>query len=164
MEIFEPILLLATFLCSLVAGFLFAFAIVVMPGIKSLTDGEFIRSFQVMDRLIQNNQPVFLLVWVGSAVTLVAAFALGFARLDGASFALMTVCMITYILGVQAPTLIVNIPLNNELQALDLSNADEPAQQQARQKFESRWNRANNVRTCISCLVAALLMYLLLRL
>ncbi len=60
--IFQIALILATFLCSLVAGFLFAFAVVAMPGIKRLNDGEFIRAFQVMDGVIQNNQPIFLLV------------------------------------------------------------------------------------------------------
>ncbi len=34
--IFQIVLILAAFLCSLVAGFLFAFALVVIPGIKSL--------------------------------------------------------------------------------------------------------------------------------
>jgi hypothetical protein len=43
MGIFQITLILATFLCSLVAGFLFAFAIVAMPGIRSLNDREFIR-------------------------------------------------------------------------------------------------------------------------
>ena len=38
---FEPVLLLAALLCSLVAGFLFAFAFVVMPGLWSLDDGPF---------------------------------------------------------------------------------------------------------------------------
>ena len=37
---FQIILILATLLCSLIAGFLFAFASVVMPGIKKLNDGE----------------------------------------------------------------------------------------------------------------------------
>lgn len=164
MGIFGPVLLLSTFLCALVAGFLFAFAIVVMPGIKSLPDKEFIRAFQVMDRVIQNNHPVFLLVWVGSAVTLIASWILGFANLDTANFWLLTVCTIAYILGVQAPTIVVNIPLNNELQGFEVCNADEDLRLKARQKFESRWNRTNNLRTCVSCLVAALLMALLMRL
>ncbi|MGB5425029.1 MAG: hypothetical protein WBN03_22880, partial [Desulfobacterales bacterium] len=68
MGIFQAALILATFLCSLVAGFLFAFSVVVMPGIRSLNDREFIRAFQVMDRVIQNNQPIFMLVWIGSVV------------------------------------------------------------------------------------------------
>ena len=49
-------LIVATLLCSLVAGFVFAFAFVVMPGIKRLNDREFIRTFQVMDRVIQDNR------------------------------------------------------------------------------------------------------------
>ena len=71
MGIFQSALILAAFLCSLVAGFLFAFAVVVMPGIRRLNDKEFIRAFQVMDRVIQNNQPSFMLVWVGSVITLI---------------------------------------------------------------------------------------------
>ena len=59
MGIFQIALMLATLLCSLVAGFCFAWALVVMPGIRSLNDREFIRAFQVMDRVIQNYQPIF---------------------------------------------------------------------------------------------------------
>jgi hypothetical protein len=40
MEVFPLVPLLATLLASLVAGFLFAFATVVMPGIRSLDDCE----------------------------------------------------------------------------------------------------------------------------
>ena len=76
MDIFEIALGLGTFLCSLVAGFLFAFAIVTMPGIKNLNDREFIRAFQGIDGIIQNNQPIFMLVWVGSVVALLASAVL----------------------------------------------------------------------------------------
>jgi hypothetical protein len=31
-----------------------------IPGIKSLNDREFIRAFQVIDEVIQNNQPLFV--------------------------------------------------------------------------------------------------------
>lgn len=65
-------------LCGLVAGLLFACAIVTMPGIKSLNDGEFVRAFQVMDGVIQNNQPLFMLVWKGSTLSLLLAAILGF--------------------------------------------------------------------------------------
>ncbi|NNF58944.1 MAG: DUF1772 domain-containing protein, partial [Rhodothermaceae bacterium] len=62
LDFFTAVLLLATLLCALVAGFLFAFAVVAMPGIRDLSDGAFIQAFQGMDRIIQNNQPVFMLV------------------------------------------------------------------------------------------------------
>ena len=46
---FIATLIIATLLCSLVAGFLFAFKIVVMPGIHKLNDRDFIHAFQEMD-------------------------------------------------------------------------------------------------------------------
>ena len=45
MSLFAITLLLSAFLCSLVAGFLFAYAIVIMPGIRVLDDKQFIRAF-----------------------------------------------------------------------------------------------------------------------
>ena len=70
MNLIQFALGLSTLLCSVVAGFVFAFAVVVMPGIQNLNDHDFLRAFKAMDRVIQNGQPIFLLVWVGSAVML----------------------------------------------------------------------------------------------
>ena len=80
---FQITLIIATFLCSLIAGFLFAFAIIVMPGIKQLSDREFIQAFQMIDGVIQNNQPLFVAVWMGSVVASVMAAGLGFEKLEG---------------------------------------------------------------------------------
>ena len=102
-SIFPIILILATLLCALVTGLLFAFAIVVMPGLKSLHDREFIRAFQVIDRVIQDNQPIFMLVWVGSIVVLVISILLGIGRM------LMISAALVYILGVQLPTITINM-------------------------------------------------------
>jgi len=66
MELFPLVVLVAAALCGLVAGFLFGFAVVSMPGLENLSDREFIRAFQVMDRVIQDRQPLFMVVWVGS--------------------------------------------------------------------------------------------------
>jgi len=164
MEIFQVTLVVATFLCTLVAGFVFAFAAVVMPGIRTLGDGEFLRAFQVMDRVIQNSQPVFMLVWIGSVVTLLASAALGFGQLDGAGRVLVIAAVLVYLLGVQLPTAIINIPLNNMVQTLAIADMDEMAQDAARREFESRWNRSNVTRTVLASLVSILLLTLLVRL
>lgn len=164
MGIFQIALIMAAFLCSLVAGFLLAFAVVAMPGLKSLSDREFIRAFQAIDRVIQNNQPVFLLVWVGSVFALVAATLLGINHLDRAGRVLVIIATLAYVLGVQLPTLAVNIPLNNHLQTLDVDAIDENERHRAREDFEPRWNRWNAVRTMVASLVSALLLVVLLRL
>jgi uncharacterized membrane protein len=164
MGLFQMALILATFLCSLVAGFLFAFAVVVMPGMRRLNDREFIRAFQVMDRVIQNNQPVFMLVWVGSVVALLTSTALGIGPLDGAGRLLIICATLVYLLGVQLPTATMNVPLNNKLQTLDVETMDETARNAARADFEPRWNRWNAIRAAFASLASALLIILLFRL
>lgn len=161
MEYFEFTLILATFLCSLVAGFLFAFAVVIMPGINKLNDKEFIRAFQVMDGVIQNNQPLFMLVWLGSVLVLIIAAVLGIGQLDGAGRLLITSAALIYILGVQLPTITINIPLNNKLQTLDVDAMSEATQKTARNEFEPRWNRWNSFRAAIASLASVLLIILL---
>jgi uncharacterized membrane protein len=162
MELFKIVLALSTFLCSLVAGFLFAFAVVVMPGIRNLGDREFILTFQEIDRIIQNSQPIFILVWVGSAVLSIAALVIGFGQLEGPGLMLMILATVAYNFGVHLPTVIFNIPLNNKLQTLDVDEIGEDTLKFAREEFESPWNRWNLLRTVISSLVSILLITLLL--
>jgi uncharacterized membrane protein len=164
MELLRLALIAATLLCGLVAGFVFAFATVVMPGIGTLDDRSFLRAFRVIDRVIQDNQPVFLLVWVGSVVALLASVVLGFGRLDGTGRVLVIAAGLVYLLGVQLPTVAINVPLNNAVQALDIDGMDDTAVEKARQDFEPRWVYWNVVRTVLASLVLVLLLILLLRL
>ncbi len=164
MGIFETVLILATLLCSLTAGFVLAFALVVMPGIRSLNDREFIRAFQVIDRVIQNNQPIFMLVWIGSVVALVTSTVLGIGQLDGTGRLLMIFAALVYLLGVQLPTFTINVPLNNKLQTLDVDAMNEATRKAARKDFEPRWNLWNAIRAAFASLASALLIILLFRL
>jgi len=135
--LFNAVLLLSTLLCSLVAGFLFAFAVVVMPGIAKLDDREYVRTFQTMDRVVQDSQPLFLLVWVGSVPAVLGAAVLGFQQLAGMDRMLMIIAAAVYVLGVQLPTIAIHIPLNTAVQRDAIS----------REYFEPRWNRWNVFRT-----------------
>ncbi|MCB8960201.1 MAG: DUF1772 domain-containing protein [Ardenticatenales bacterium] len=159
--IFPIVLILATVACALVAGLLFAFAIVTMPGIKRLNDGEFIRAFQVMDGVIQNNHPLFMLVWLGSVAALLLAAVLGFGQLDLVGTGILLTAAALYILGVQLPTGLINVPLNNQLQTLNIDKLNSSAQAVARLNFEPRWNQWNRIRTIMATLVTAMLILLL---
>ena len=83
------------------------------------TTAAFIRAFQAIDRVIQNNQPLFVFVWVGSVLALIAAAVLGIWALSGADRLLIIVAALLYLLCVQLPTVTINVPLNNEIQKLD---------------------------------------------
>lgn len=162
MNLLGLVLILATLLCALTAGFVFAFASVVMPGIGKLGDREFIRSFQVIDGVIQAGQPVFGLVWMGSVVALLLSAVMGVLQLDGIERALVVVSALVYVLGVQVPTFRINVPLNNTLQRLDIDAMDEDALASARRAFENRWVRWNSIRTVMASLVSVALMFVLL--
>ena len=47
------LLLISTFLCALVTGFVFIYAVIVMTGLDKFCDKEFIRTSQVTDEVIQ---------------------------------------------------------------------------------------------------------------
>lgn len=158
---FPVLLILATLLCALTTGLLFTFAVVTMPGIKLLKDDEFIRTFQVMDSVIQNNHPLFLLAWLGSVVILLLTSVLGLNQLDPVGKAILLTATLLYLLGVQMPTGVINVPLNNQLQSLDVGTMNHDDQVAARLNFESRWNRWNKIRTAVAILVTTLLMLLL---
>ncbi len=149
MELIQLALLLSALLCALVAGLVLTFAIVVMPGIRALGDLDFLKSFKAMDRVIQNNQPIFMLVWIGSALVLLATTVLGFWRLEGLDRALLVAACAIYIFGVHVPTVTINIPLNNHLQSQDLDTMTESALLATTEMFESRWLRWNAIRTVI---------------
>ena len=77
LEYFYVSLILSILLCGLVAGLVFGFAVVVMPGISKLSDRDFLMTFKNIDRIIQDNQPAFILVWVGSIAAVILTFILG---------------------------------------------------------------------------------------
>jgi len=153
MTIFELALLAAALLCALVAGFLFAFAVVVMPGIGKLDDAGFLRAFQMIDGVIQRGQPLFGLVWMGSVVAVVVAAFWGLWALAGLDRAMVVLAAVVYLGGVQVPTFIVNIPLNNRVQRGAVG----------REEFEPRWNRWNAFRTACAVLASVLFLAVLVR-
>lgn len=164
MELIQIAVLVSALLCSLVAGLVLTFAIVVMPGIRTLGDLGFLKSFKAMDRVIQDNQPIFMVVWLGSAVVLLATTVLGFWRLEGLDRVLLIVTCVIYIFGVHVPTVTINIPLNNHLQSQDLDTMTESAIVETTAQFETRWLRWNTIRTVVAILSTVLLLVLLIRL
>ena len=164
MNTFNISLLVATFLCAITAGLLFAFAVVVMPGLRSLSDRDFLRAFKVMDRVIQQNEPRFLIVWAGSVLSLLMALVAGVGVLAGTGRLILIGAATLYLLCVQLPTIAVNVPLNNRLQALNLDDLDTTALRGARDAFEGRWNYWNAVRTVFACISVFALLLLLLSL
>lgn len=161
---FDAALMAATLSCSLVAGLVFGFAVVVMPGITKLSDREFLQAFKLMDGVIQNRQQTFMFVWLGSIASIVLMLVSGTLQLSGVERILMWFASGLYLLGVQGPTLRFNIPLNNAVQALQIEMLNDRELAEARTQFEAPWNRWNQFRTltAIGSVLALLSLQLLL--
>lgn len=164
MGAFETALFLSTLLCSLVAGFVFAFASIVMPGLQVLGDREYLRAFKVIDGVVQRKQRAFMLVWMGAVLTLLLSVVLGFWYLVSIDRLLLIVAGATFLVGVQVPTVTVNVPLNNMLQKLELDSLTDLEIRKVREGFEDRWVKWNLTRTMLAVSTSALLVLLLLRL
>ena len=161
LDIFAISLILSILFCSLVAGLLFGFAVVVMPGIARLSNRDFLISFKQMDGIIQNNQPVFMLVWLGSIAAIMATSIQGVQNLGASQTNLLLLGLAFYLLGVKLPTARFNMPLNNQLQNMDLMKMEESELAVFRSKFETKWNFWNRFRVLNSILPVKALLFLL---
>ncbi len=66
MDLLDVQLIFYILLCSLVGGFIFTYAIIVMPGLSNLSDKYFLRAFQVTDAIISDSQPLLMFTLIGS--------------------------------------------------------------------------------------------------
>ena len=153
MEILNISLFFSTLLCSLVTGFILTYAIVVMPGLSKLDDKEFIKAFQVTDGIIQNNQPIFILIWVGSIISVLITIIISIFTLGLLEAWKIIFVSLVYLLGVQAITIIIHLPLNRRIQKIDINSTNLQSLNEERKNFETKWNYFNNIRTVIAFLV-----------
>ena len=153
MEILNISLFFSTLLCSLVTGFILTYAIVVMPGLSKLDDKEFIKAFQVTDGIIQNNQPIFILIWVGSIISVVSTIIISMFTLDILEGWKIIFVSLVYLIGVQGITIIIHLPLNRRIQKIDINSTNLQSLNEERKNFETKWNYFNNIRTVIAFLV-----------
>ena len=158
MDLLDISLISSITLCSLVSGFIFTYAIVVMPGLSNLADKEFIRAFQVTDAVIQNNQPIFMFTWIGSIVSLLITILTSVVGFELSETWLVVLFSVIYLLGVHVITIAIHIPLNNHIQKVEIEELNDEAITDERVKFERKWNFFNNIRTSISISVSLLLL------
>ena len=161
MDLLDISLIFSILFCSLVGGFIFTYAIVVMPGLSNLNDKDFLRAFQVTDAIIQNKQPLFLFIWIGSIVAILTTVLVSLLIVGLKETWLIVLIGVAYLLGVQGITIAINIPLNNRIQKLKIQEQNDKTLADERLKFETKWNFFNTIRTGIAISVSGLLLILL---
>ena len=161
MDLLDISLIFSILSCSLVGGFIFIYAIVVMPGLSNLNDKDFLRAFKVTDAVIQNNQPLFMFTWIGSIFAMLTTILVSLVSVGLPETWLILLIGFTYLLGVQGITVAIHIPLNNHIQKVKIEELNDETLANERLKFETKWNFFNNIRTCIAIFSSLLLLVLL---
>ena len=161
MDFLDFMLITSVILCALVTGFIFTYAIVVMPGFSKLSDKEFIKAFQVTDEVIQNNQPLFMITWIGSIISILLTIIVATATTGLSNSWLIILVGFIYLLGVQGVTIVIHLPLNNHIQKMDIDKMTDKNLGEERRKFQKKWNFFNYIRTSVAFSVCVTLILIL---
>jgi uncharacterized membrane protein len=137
---------------GLMAGLFFAFSFAVMGGLARIQPAEGIAAMQSINRVILN--PVFLTVFMGTPAVcaLVLVSALWRWPEPGALWFLLGAA--SYIVGTFLVTIVLNVPLNNALAAVDPASSEGAG---VWTRYLSDWVAWNHVRTATSFAAMALL-------
>ena len=161
MNFLDITLYLSVLFCALATGFILTYAVVVMPGLSKLEDKEFIKAFQVTDGVIQNNQPIFILIWESSIISVLCTIIVSILSLGILDAWLLILTSLIYLLGVQGITISIHLPLNKHIQNIDIDITDSQTLSGERKNFETKWNFFNNIRTGIALFVIFIFLLIL---
>lgn len=146
MKMTTVFLLITAVLTALIAGLFYAYSCSIVLGLGKLSDTEYLKSMQNINREILN--PVFFMSFMGTAVLLpVTTFLF---RGESSVFIFLLLASAAYLIGVFGVTIVGNVPLNDMLDKFDISSSTIEAIKQMRESFENRWNLLNTVRTIFS--------------
>ncbi|MBC6460137.1 DUF1772 domain-containing protein [Actinomadura sp. HBU206391] len=153
-------LLTSTITTGLMAGFMFAYACSVMPGLARSSDRTVVEGMQSINRAIINGW--FMLPFLGSIPLIALAMVLAW-RGHGRPVLPWIIAGLALYLVAFFVTMGLNVPLNNEL-----DKAGDPAHitdlAGVRRHFEDKWVTWNIIRTLVhtaafGCLAWALVVY-----
>lgn len=143
----EFILIATGIFTGLMAGFFFSYSISVIPGLGKLTDSEYLRAMQNINRAVRN--PIFLCCFFGVVLLLPYATFLHW-KVTQTPFYFLLAATVLYLVGAFCVTIFVNVPLNDRLENFDLASVNAEDIERMREVFENRWNLWNNIRTVAS--------------
>jgi uncharacterized membrane protein len=153
-EIRTTIVFLAALGAALMAGLFFAFSIAVMNALSQLPPALGIRGMQTINVVIVN--PLFLLVFFGTAIGCLATAILGLANWTMPGAKISVLGSLFYLLGSLLVTVVFNIPENNALAELE---ATDPQSIARWHDYLAVWTMWNHIRCVAALLAGALLIW-----
>jgi len=149
------ILASAILLTGLMAGIFFTWSNAVKPGIGKLSDLEYLRALQSMNRVILNK--AFIGIFLGSVIAVALVPVFHFKLFPNNIFWVFILALLTYWIGALGTTVFGNIPLNEILDKVNLESLNLEEITALRTRIEVKWNNLNLIRSISSGITFALL-------
>lgn len=151
---FKTITLFAAIvLTGLSAGLFYAWSVSVIPGTLKIQDSTYLETMQSINRGILN--PRFFLIFFGGLICLGLASTLEFQN-SKLTFYLLLGSTLIYLVGTVGITGMGNVPLNDQLEVLNLNDMNLDELSKFREHYELKWNKYHLIRTVCAVLAFAL--------
>ena len=135
----------------------FTWSNAVKPGIGKLSDLEYLRALQSMNRVILNN--TFRIIFIGAILAVAIVPVFYFNLYPKNIFWLFITAFIIYWVGAFGVTIFGNIPLNETLDKASLETFTSEELKLLRTSIEGKWNNFNLIRSASSILSFILLVF-----
>lgn len=136
-------------LTGLSAGLFFGWSVSVIPGTQKINDLSYLNAMQSINQEILN--PGFFIVFLGSLIALMLSTYFMYP-ISPTGFGILLIATLTYMIGTIGVTVTGNVPLNNKLEALKITDLTSKEITEFRQYYELRWNRLHTCRMLFSVL------------
>ena len=143
-------LIAATLTTGLIGGFFYAYACSVSLGLALLSDERYVAAMQAINATVRNG--MFAFSFFGAVLSLLLALALHARTYRSRRFVLVALACVLSIGGGFMVTLLVNVPMNEELARVSVGELGPAALERVREGYEGPWNFWNGVRTVFSTL------------
>lgn len=149
------VLAFAILLIGIMAGIFFTWSNAVKPGIGKLSDIEYLRALQAMNRVILNK--AFIVIFLGAVIAVTVVPIAHFKLFPDNIFWLFIITLATYWIGVFGVTVLGNVPLNELLDEINLESITLEEIKALRTSIEVKWNNLNLIRSISSGITFVLL-------
>ncbi|QNL49208.1 DUF1772 domain-containing protein [Olivibacter sp. SDN3] len=156
------LLLLTTLTTGLISGFFYAYSCSINIGLSRLTDAEYIRAMQHINRAVLN--PTFFLSFFGTLILLpMATWVIYVTAGSTSSFYCLLAACTFYFFGVFLITAMGNVPLNESLDHFNTYVATAEELNEQRIAFSNSWNRFHTIRTLANIITFVSLIWAVLK-
>ncbi len=134
---------------GVMAGFFYAFSVVVMPGLSTADPTVAMEAMQAINDSVRNF--AFAAGFFGAPLVCIIAMGHAAYRRDWPVAWLVLVGGLIYLIGAAGVTFLVNVPLNEELALLDPALTENRSEMLSYINEWSTWNDVRTVASVVAC-------------